>query len=169
MRAIDHHEDGEARPHPRREQAIERDVEAGLLLRLATGGLLGRLVVLDEPAGQRPVAIARPVVQTDEQHGAVALDDRVRADLHVHEIGEAAGRAGRAITPVDAREDQLRAVAWTERERARRHLGLRQTILEVVDRGHRRRIGAVQQGDVERHVVREVGHLQDLGEQRATL
>src|SRR4030081_2853809 len=39
-----------------------------------------------------------------------------------------------------------------------------ETILEVVDRFHRRRIRAVEQRDVEGHVVGEVDHLTELGE-----
>src|SRR5687767_5972427 len=63
--AVVHDEDREARAHPHRHEAVETHVEAGLLLRLADRCVLRRLVSFDEPARQRPLAIARPVVQAD--------------------------------------------------------------------------------------------------------
>src|SRR5712692_10738480 len=50
VRAVDHDEDRESRTHPRREETVETDLEAGLLLRLADRGLLRRLVRFDQPS-----------------------------------------------------------------------------------------------------------------------
>src|SRR5207245_2752189 len=67
---------------------------------------------------QRPVAVTRAVIEAHQEHRAVALDDRVRADLHVHEVGKAAHRARGALAPVDARRDEASAIAWAKLERA---------------------------------------------------
>src|SRR5207247_9229490 len=84
---------------------------------LAPRRLLDRFVVLDQTARECPAPVARTVVQPDEEHAAVALDDGVRADLNKQELGEAADRAGGPITPVDSREHERRAVSWTKCER----------------------------------------------------
>ncbi len=82
----------------------------------AVGGLLEGFVVLDETAGERPATVARAVVQADEEHAAVTLDDGVRSDLHEHELGEAADRAGRPVASVDAGAHERRRVAGAERK-----------------------------------------------------
>src|SRR5439155_1015839 len=117
VRAIDDDEERQAAAGPCREEAVERHGEVRLLLRLADRGLLERLVRLDEATRQRPVAVARPVVEPHQKYLSVALDDRVRADLHVEEVSEAAHRAGRPIAPVDTRRHELRSVPRAERER----------------------------------------------------
>ena len=66
--------------------------------------------LFDEATGECPASVARTVVQADEEHLAFAIDDRVRADLHVHEVGEPAYRACRSVAAVDARRYELRAV-----------------------------------------------------------
>src|SRR5258706_609011 len=117
--AVAHHEDRKARPHPCREQPVETNREAGLLRGLAHRGLLGGLVGFDETPRKGPVPITWTVVETHQEDPAIALDDGVRADLHVHEVGESADGAGRAFAPVDARGNEARAITWTEGEFAR--------------------------------------------------
>src|SRR5258705_538821 len=117
--AVDDDQDREARPHPARDQTVEADREAGLLSRFTDRGLFRRLVVLDHSTGKCPVTISRSVIQTHEEHTAVALDDRVRPDLHMHEVGEAAHRTRWPIAAVDASGDERGAVARAEREARR--------------------------------------------------
>src|SRR5688572_2547159 len=118
-RSIDDHEDRESRPHPARQQSLETHVKAGLFLGLAHRGLFRRLVILDQTTGERPMAVSRSVIQPHEQHAATLLDDRVRADLHVHEVGESADGAGRTVASIDARRNERRAIARAEREARR--------------------------------------------------
>ena len=117
--AIHDSEDREARPHPAREKPLEPHVKAGLLLSLAHRRLFRRLVILDQTAGERPVAITRTVIQPDQEDATVTFHDGVRADLDVHEVGEAAHRTGRPVAAVDAGRDERRAIARAERETRR--------------------------------------------------
>src|SRR5207247_1769387 len=119
MCAVHDDEDRETRPHPAREQAVEAHVESRLLMRLAHRGLFRRLVIFDQTTREGPVAVPRTVIQTHQKHAAVALDDGVGAYLHVHEVGETADRTGRAVTAVDARRNESRAIARAEREARR--------------------------------------------------
>ena len=75
MRPIDDDEDRKTGTHPRCEKAVQRHFEAGLLGRLAAGGLLNGFVVLDETAGKRPVTIARAVVQANEEDAVIAFGE----------------------------------------------------------------------------------------------
>ena len=94
-------------------------METRLLVRLAHRRLFGRLVVFDQPAREGPVAIPRTVIQAHQEHAAVALDDGVGADLHVHEVGKAADRARGTVTAIDTGGNERRAIARAEREARR--------------------------------------------------
>jgi hypothetical protein len=66
-------------------ELLERDVrEARLLLELARGRALERLVLLDEAAGQRPRPRERLAAALDQEHGEIVRAHREHDDVGGH-------------------------------------------------------------------------------------
>src|SRR6185369_10194355 len=63
LRPVHDHQDREPGPHPARDQAVKRYGKARLFSGLTHRGPFGRLVIFDETAGQRPMAVPGTVIQ----------------------------------------------------------------------------------------------------------
>ena len=75
--------------------------EARLLVELARRGAVERLVLVHEPAGQRPAALERLVLPADEQDGEVVRAQRERDDVRRYAwawVGIGEGHAARVMS-----------------------------------------------------------------------